>query len=261
MSAKTDQQLASLNPGLLYLWTMRTDDLDIRTLSNLEAILSANEKKEARRFRRDRDRHQFLLARGLLRLALSEHLPVCAADWRFARDQNLKPFIIAPKSFSAVNFSLSHTDGLIACLISLAAEAAVDVEKLEFHGDLALVSEQVLSAVELTALGKLSGKDWTERFFDYWTLKEAYAKARGVGLNLGLSDIVFEIDADNEIRAHFSSRSDDDSSAWVFWCHHLSPQHTISVAAKAETDAGYEIICRSVNFEGLPIAEGRLRTG
>ena len=240
---------------------MRTDDLDIKTLSNLEAILSANEKKEARRFRRIKDRHQFLLARGLLRFALSEHLPVCAADWRFARDQNHKPFIIAPKSFSAVNFSLSHTDGLIACLVSLVAEAAVDVEKLEFHDDLALVAKQVLSAVELTALGKLSGRDWTERFFDYWTLKEAYAKARGVGLSLGSSDIVFEIDADNGIRAHFSSRSDDDSSAWVFWCHHLSPQHTISVAAKAETDAGYEIICRSVNFEGLPIAEGRLRTG
>ena len=240
---------------------MRTDDLDIEILSSFEAILPADDLKEARRFRRIRDRHQFLLARGLLRFALSEHLPVCAADWRFARDQNHKPFIIAPKSFSAVNFSLSHTDGLIACLVSLVAEAAVDVEKLEFHDDLALVAKQVLSAVELTALGKLSGRDWRERFFDYWTLKEAYAKARGVGLSLGLSDIVFEIDADNGIRAHFSSRSDDDFSAWVFWCHHLSPQHTISVAAKAETDAGYEIICRSVNFEGLPIAEGRLRTG
>ena len=137
---------------------MRTDDLDIKILSRFEAILSADEQKEARRFRRDRDRHQFLLARGLLRFALSEHLPVCAADWRFARNQNHKPFIIAPKSFSAVNFSLSHTDGLVACLISLVAEAAVDVEKLEFHDDLALVAKQVLSAVELTALGKLSGK-------------------------------------------------------------------------------------------------------
>ena len=250
MSAKIGQLLLTLKPGLLYLWTARTDDLgDIKTLSNLEAILSANEKKETRRFRRDRDRHQFLLARGLLRLALSEHLPVSPADWRFARDQNHKPFIIAPKSSSAVNFSLSHTNGLIACLISLVADAALDVEKLEFHDDLALVAKQVLSAVELTALGKLSGQDWTKRFFDYWTLKEAYAKAKGLGLRLALSDIGFEIEADNAIRAHLSSRSDDDSSAWVFWCHHLSSHHTISVAAKAEIDVRYEIICRSVNFD------------
>jgi 4'-phosphopantetheinyl transferase len=164
MPAKTGQLLLPLKPELLYLWTARTDDLDIEILSSLEAILPTNEQKETRRFRRDRDRHQFLLARGLLRLALSEHLPVCAAGWRFVRNQNHKPFIVAPKSFSAVNFSLSHTDGLIACLISLVAEAAVDVERLEFQNDLAPAAKQVLSGVELTALGKLSGQDWTKRF-------------------------------------------------------------------------------------------------
>ena len=245
MSAKTDQLLPTLTPGLLYLWTMRTDDLDIETLSRVEAILPTDDQKEARRFRRNKDRQQFLLARGLLRFALSEHLPVCATDWRFARNQNHKPFIIAPKSFSAVNFSLSHTNGLIACLISLVAEAAVDVEKIEFQDDLGPVAKQVLSAVELTALRKLSGQDWTKRFFDYWTLKEAYAKAKGLGLRLPLNDIGFDIETDNAIRARFLN----DSSAWVFWCHHLSPHYTISVAANAETVAGYEIICRSVNFD------------
>src|SRR5262249_19811199 len=161
--------------------TLRTDEIDTEILSSFETVLPADDQKEARRFRRNKNRHQFLLARGLLRFALSEHLPVCATDWRFARNENLKPFIIAPKSFSAVNFSLSHTDGLIACLISLVAEAAVDVEKLEFKDDLAPVAKQVLSAAELAALAKLSGQDWTKRFFDYWTLKEAYAKAKGLG--------------------------------------------------------------------------------
>jgi hypothetical protein len=57
---------------------MRTDDLD--SLSSFEAVVPADDRKGARRFRRNRDRFQFLLARGLLSFALSEHLLVCAAD-------------------------------------------------------------------------------------------------------------------------------------------------------------------------------------
>jgi 4'-phosphopantetheinyl transferase len=114
MFPKTGQLLLTLKPRLLYLLTARTDNLDIEILLSLETILTADDQKEARRFRRDRDRHQFLSARGLLRLALSEHLRVCAADWRFARNQNHKPFITAPESYSTVNFSLSHTNGLTA---------------------------------------------------------------------------------------------------------------------------------------------------
>jgi len=191
--------------------------------------------------------HQFVIARGLLRVALSEDLPVSITDWRFARSNNGKPFIAEPGSLSAVNFSLSHTDGLIACLISLAAEAAVDVEKVEYHDDLTLVAKQVMSAVELTALRKLSGRDWTEQFFTYWTLKEAYVKAGGRGLGFVSGDIGFEIEADNAIKVHFASAGDD-SSAWVFWRGHLSPQHTISIAAKKETDGGVTIIHRSLKF-------------
>jgi 4'-phosphopantetheinyl transferase len=237
-----------LNPGLLYLWTARTDVLrDIGILSELQALLSAEEQIEARGFRRDRDRHQFLIARGLLRAALSEDLPVSTTDWRFGRNNNGKPFIAAPESLSAVNFSLSHTEGQIACLISLAAEAAVDVEKVEYHDDLTLVAKQVMSGVELTALGKLSGKDWTERFFACWTLKEAYAKARGQGLRLVSSDVGFEIEPDNAIRPHFAS-TPDDRSAWIFWHRHLSSHHTISIAAKKESGREFKIIHRSLNF-------------
>jgi 4'-phosphopantetheinyl transferase len=250
MPTNRSECLPPLTPGRLHLWTVRTDDLNDGVIaSRLAPILSTDEQNEARRFRRPRDQHQFVIARALARLALSRHIPVAAADWRFDRDENRKPLIAAPEISPPVRFSISHTQGLVACLIGLCAEAAVDVEKIEPNQDLALVARQVLSPAEQAALNALSGADWTARFFDYWTLKEAYAKARGLGLGLPLNAIGFELEPDETIRAHFAPGVDDDPSAWVFWRRHLPPQHTISVAAKKDVDREFELVVRSVEFD------------
>jgi 4'-phosphopantetheinyl transferase len=255
MPTNGSERLALLSPGQLHLWSARTDDLNDSTIaSRVAGILTADERDEAWRFHRARDRHQFVIARALARLALSHHFPVPAGDWRFARDHHRKPFVAAPELSLPVRFSISHTQGLVACLITLCAQAAVDVEKVEPSGDLPLVASQVLSPAEQGALSVLSGKDWTARFFDYWTLKEAYAKARGLGLGLSLSDVGFELAPDDTIRVHFAAAIDDDPSAWVFWRRRLPPQHTISVAAKKDLDGECELILRPVKFDGARIA-------
>src|SRR5882762_1257835 len=105
--------LPVLRQGQMYLWTLLTDDVtDAATACRLEAILSADERNEARRFRRDTDRQQFVIARALVRLALSHHFPVAAGAWRFDRDRNGRPFIGAPEILPPVRFSVSHTRGL-----------------------------------------------------------------------------------------------------------------------------------------------------
>jgi 4'-phosphopantetheinyl transferase len=255
MSATLSESFGNLRPGLLYLWTMSTDDSAATTACSLQAILSGDEQREALRFRRAKDQHQFVLAHALVRLALSRCFPVPAGEWCFGRDRDRKPFIASPKVSPAAQFSLSHTEGLIACLITLSTEAAVDVEKVEHNQDLPLVARQVLSAAELRTLSNLSGRDWTAQFFDYWTLKEAYAKARGLGLGLKLSGISIELGLDNAIRAHFASSIDDDSSSWVFWRRRLPSKHTLSVAVRHDFFCEPRVIWRSVRFEGMRMTE------
>src|SRR5262245_21725216 len=53
----------------------------------------------------------------LARIALSECFAVGHHDWKFARDGRGKPFIVAPQEYRGLGVSISHTDGLVACLL------------------------------------------------------------------------------------------------------------------------------------------------
>jgi len=250
-----DKRLAALSLGRIYLWTLLTDDASAaERVCRFDEVLSEDEKKEACRFRRATARHQFVAARVLLRLALSSHFAVPASAWRFERDCNRRPSIAAPALLAPVRFSVSHTEGLVACLITLSAEAAVDVEKLEHDEDLDLVAKEVLTPFEHKTLTALSGTDRTTRFYDHWTLKEAYAKARGLGLSLPLNSIGFDLMQDNTISARFANTIDDDPADWLFWCRHLYPQHTVSLAAKRVAGEEIKIVVRPVKFDEEEIA-------
>jgi len=192
-------------PGQLHLWTLCSDEPPLA---------------------------QSAAAQSLARFALSRHFRVAEHDWRFARDAQGRPYIAWPRLEPAPHFSISHTRGMLACLVSLTASAAVDVEHIVHTGDLAYVAEAVLARREREALGRLAGRDWTERFFDYWTLKEAYAKARGEGLGLPFGDIGFELDGPGAARVRFGPGVDDDPAAWRFWRSRLGPRHALAVAAK-----------------------------
>ena len=213
----SDERTRTVTSNDVYLWTVTTDYWDsITKVCALQAILSPDEQGQAERFLHAKDRCQFVIAHALVRLALSYYFPVRAPDWRFSRDFNRKPFIAGPNLNPKVQFSLSHTEGLVACLITLAKEAAVDVEKIEYKSDLRLVAAKVLSAKELMSFRDLKREDWTAAFFAYWTLKESYAKAKGLGLKLNFSDIEFELGMENTIRINFPSLTED-PSAWEFW--------------------------------------------
>jgi 4'-phosphopantetheinyl transferase len=249
------ERLWTLRAGQLHLWTVGTDGLaDAAIACRLQGILSIEEQTESRRFRRARDQHQFIIARALVRLALSQYFPIPAGDWRFDRDDYGKPFVASPQIWTPVRFSVSHTEGLIACLVTQSGEAAVDAEKLEYNRDLPLVASRVFSPAELIALSELSGRNWTARFFDLWTLKEAYAKARGLGLSLMGSDISFEFGPDNAIYPHFASALNDDPSAWAFWRCPLSSRHIITVAVKKDFHGAPEIIQQSVRFDEISMS-------
>ena len=91
-----------------------------------------------------------------------------------------------------LRFNLSHTDGLIACAVTIGREVGVDVEHIQrrlTHD----VAGRFFAPREVDDLKALPEDEQQRVFFDYWTLKEAYIKARGFGLALPLGDFAFTL--------------------------------------------------------------------
>src|SRR5258708_14881311 len=152
------------------------------------ATLSSSERQRAECFIFERHRRQYIFAHGLLRIALSSSVPeVEPSDWRFVANRYGRPFIAAPAIARTVYFSLSHTEGCVACVVSGCEAVGVDVEEIQERRALLATAHSNFSLEEIDALRVLQPGALVDRFFDYWTLKEAYLKARGTGLNLPLN--------------------------------------------------------------------------
>jgi 4'-phosphopantetheinyl transferase len=87
-------------------------------------------------------------------------------------------------------FNLSHTDGLVVLAIAR-QPVGVDVEWLDRRGRTIELADRYFAPTEITALRALPETAQRDRFFDLWTLKEAYIKARGLGLALPLGGFAY----------------------------------------------------------------------
>ena len=94
--------------------------------------------------------------------------------WRFEPEQHGRPRIVAPST--SLYFSLSHTRGLAACAIGVDLELGLDVEDTT-RGAPVEVANRWFAPEELAELNALAPAEQSDRFFVYWTLKEAYIKA------------------------------------------------------------------------------------
>ena len=131
-----------------------------------------------------------------------------------------------------LRFNLSNTYGLIACAVTLDRELGVDVEDTERPGETVSIADGFFSRQEIAALRALPPDRQRSRFFDYWTLKEAYIKARGMGLAIPLDQFSFSLDDGPRIGVAFDPALGDDASTWQFEQFALSPRHRTSAAVR-----------------------------
>jgi 4'-phosphopantetheinyl transferase len=219
------------------------------------ATLSPEERQRAERFSFSRHRRQYVFAHGLLRLSLSDFTPdVDPADWSFTTDRYGRPFVSAPLVAGDVYFSLSHTEGCVACAVSPCRSIGVDVEQLRNARSLFATACSNFSSEEADALRTLPPAELIDRFFDYWTLKEAYLKARGSGLSFPLDQFSILISSDQKISIRFMSDAADDPRRWHFTKLSPSASHRLAIADGSGAAGGLPIVVRPWPLpRGIPI--------
>jgi 4'-phosphopantetheinyl transferase len=134
--------------------------------------------------------------------------------WCFARTALGKPYLSGPViDDPPLRFNLSHTRGLVACAVSSDAEVGVDAECRSHINDLERLMAGVCSADECAQVRAAPAPEQLAGFLDLWSLKEAYVKACGTGIDSALAHISFDLRAPARIRASLPAGA---APGWCF---------------------------------------------
>lgn len=233
----------------MHVWHLDPDRLDADALGRCRAVASAEELRQERRFRAELPRRLHVAARGLLRTRLALYTGVEPQVWRFAPGRWGRPEIEAPAGFSWLRFNLSHTRGRVACALARGVEVGVDVEDTGRGGRLLDVAHRYFAPAEVEELFRRPESERLPRFFDYWTLKEAYIKARGMGLALPLSRFAFLLGRPGPIRIRLDPDLGDDASAWQFQRLHWPPRHEAALAVRRGRGPDWRLVVRDAGAD------------
>ena len=178
-----------LKPGEVHLWLFNLDQ-PAQPHQDWERVLSAEEIARSKRFIADKDRKRFITRRGILRQLLGQYCGVEPAEVSFQANQNGKLSL----SNHPVAFNLSKSENRIAYVFTLEKAAGVDIEQILPLPDLSLLAKRTFSQQELADLAGLPQALQLEAFYHTWTQKEAFIKAKGLGLRQPMKDFSVSVD-------------------------------------------------------------------
>jgi 4'-phosphopantetheinyl transferase len=161
-------------------------DLGPESFGRMRSTLAEDEQARADRFHFDRDRNHFIACRGILRELIGSYLSCSPPALRFSYGAFGKPALLLEDSSPPLRFNVAHSNGLALLAFARSREIGIDLESIrtDFAGD--EIAQRYFSKQELAELRVLPETMRTGGFFECWTRKEAYIKARGLGLQIRL---------------------------------------------------------------------------
>lgn len=244
--------LLHLKPDDIHIWFAFPDEIYKKSLlSSYMSLLSPVEHAQLHRYHFPKHRHQYLVARALVRTTLSRYIGTAPFNLQFTKNEYGRPEINSEGRLNSVRFNLSHTDGLIACAVMLQKDIGMDVENLEDRKvDLSCV-DRFFSPKEVADFHRVQKKNKKERFFEYWVLKEAYIKARGMGLSIPLDQFSIHISDHEPLCISFDPRLGDRPERWKFFLFKPTNRHRAALSVCYESKNIYKITTKRV----IPLQE------
>jgi len=197
--------------------------------AGLLQTLDHHEQVRHQRFLFADDRDRYALSHALKRHCLSHYAAVAPAAWRFREGPHGKPSIAWAQP---LHFNLSHTVGMTLCAVSH-TELGVDVETTALARPIDGLATRFFAPSEAADVLQQPASARIQRFFAYWTLKEAYMKGVGDGLSLGLDTFTFQLNQPGEvIQLHLADHHPHPAAAWQFDRAQIGPHHPAALAVR-----------------------------
>lgn len=240
----------------IHIWMTDIDEIvDPYLFDIYRTLLSADEMSRYERFRFDKDKKQFLVSHALVRSVLSNYVEIAPKDLRFICLESGKPEVVnEDDEHLPLKFNLSHSGRYAAIVVTNDIDCGIDIEKIDHNRSIMDIAENCFSASEMIDLQSKINSEQTKRFYTYWTLKEAYIKARGETLASALNKISFDLHHQNQICADLSKLDGDkfkldNNKGWQFNTQLLNEEYALSVALHHESEFDIKIDM----FETVPM--------
>jgi 4'-phosphopantetheinyl transferase len=207
-----DENGLSFDPGEIQIWSISLDcDVNFR-----EACLNALGEKGRERidfFKFKQVQESYVISQGGLRLLLAHYLNIPADTIQLGKLNKGKPYSIDnPK----LRFNMSNSGRRVVYAFSMDEEIGIDIERLRELTDLDELIEKNYNTYERDYINKLPERR-QYRFFKFWTIKEAYLKAIGVGMQIPPDNLEFSIQNGNyKLQSIKGVAVDIDQDEWIF---------------------------------------------
>lgn len=199
--------------------------------AHVAGLVAPSDHDHVARFRAERDRDIALASRATQRLALSLAADgrVAPPAWRFTAGQNDRPQLCAATHRALpLQFSASNTVGLVGCAVAANRAVGLDLERAREDLPEELL-ERCLSVSERGDLLALPQEERAARFVYLWTVKEAYLKARSLGVAEPLQEIEVRLDDLARPVLHLGPALGDIAARWYLETWRPTSQHFAAV--------------------------------
>ena len=232
----------TLPPHEVHVWRASLNT-SLTHIQSLQQTLSPDEITRANRFHFEHHRHHFIVARGTLRTLLSHYLNIPPKQLNFRYNTYGKPTLELPST--TLNFNISHSHELALFAFSYNRELGVDVEFMNTNIEYDELARHTFSPHEATIVTALSGEAKRQGFFNCWTRKEAYIKARGMGVSLDLTSFDVSLKPGEPAALLQSRENPYEVSRWRFEALNVGEGYAGAIAVE-----GHDWQLRTWQFAG-----------
>ena len=175
-----------LHNNEVHLW-LASMNQEPYVYKSLLQTLTVDELSRAEKLYYEHDRRQKIICRGILRGILSRYCETQPKCLKFSYNKFGKPELDNKTQDVDIKFNLSHSGDYVVYAFALNKDLGIDLEKVRQISEMDEIINNQFSYLESELLNSIPSESRLDAFFQCWTLKEAYLKAKGLGLSIELN--------------------------------------------------------------------------
>ena len=223
---------SAIEENIVHVWRLSLQPSD-EIFSLAESTLTMAEEERANRFYFEKGRKQFIAARGQLKLLLGKYLETNPANLQFSLNQYGKPYL--DNQLAGTYFNISHSHNLALAGFSIGLDIGVDIEYRRPDWSGLHIARRFFAEQEVRDLLNLEDSKQHQAFFDCWSRKEAYIKARGTGLATPLRMFTVSLDPDKPAELCTTNHEPQAVNQWSLKNINVHPDYSAAIVANTKT--------------------------